>query len=887
MQVHAERLSASSILLTIAALLLAACGGGGAGNGADPAPTPASTPAPTPAIAAPTGLSYPSPQNYPVGAAITPLSPNVTGTVTAYSVAPSLPSGLSIDAVTGQISGTPAIVATSAVTITALNSSGSTTFQLTINVQPPPPPSALSYPGPVAATIGQPITPLNPTVIGTVSAFTVSPALPSGLQLNSTTGQISGTPAVVAAAANYTITAANAQGSTSFTLSLTVRLAPPSNLSYRSPVVYPLGEAITPLDPSVTGTVTNYAVSPALPAGLALNPVSGKITGTPAAATATANYVITASNAGGSTNFTLSLQVSLLAPRALSYAGPVRLAVGVAMTPLDPSVVGVVSSYLVSPALPAALALNGSTGRISGTPSLLAAAADYVITATNASGSTTYTLSITIAAAAVSPARISRLVAVGTPVTIALAVSSATLPSGATIYSTASTPSNVFATAVSATTVSGGHVLYLTVSTSAPAGRYTGNVTLNLCSDVPCSVPLAPASIVVPYDLRVLSSGDAWSGNNLTPLAARQPAPDWTMYQGNAAHTGLVPVSIDPNRFSTRWQGPTLNNKFPPSYDLSTTLATSGGRIFIAANNSLFAFSENDASQIWVRNLGLTVSPPAVADGTVYIMSTLSDLQLRAFNASDGGSLFARFLAVPWGQQNPGATIGPQGVYAYGASDSTGNPNQGGLYGFGFSGLPTFFRYLGYGSNSTPAVDAAHVYFHFGSLLVVNPATGVVDATIPNNGLQDCETSVLGAPDSVFARCRSGFNVHDRLVRFNVASRSVAWQSNGDFPTNPAYGAGVAYAPNNNPLRLEARDEGTGNLLWSWIPPLPGDAGFVSEVMLTNTMAFVSTNLNVYGIDLVTHRTVWSYPFPGSLALSQNGILYIQGVGPLTAINVW
>jgi hypothetical protein len=57
-------------------------------------------------------------------------------------------------------------------------------------------------------------------------------------------------------------------------------------------------------------------------------------------------------------------------------------------------------------------------------------------------------------------------------------------------------------------------------------------------------------------------------------------------------------------------------------------------------------------------------------------------------------------------------------------------------------------------------------------------------------------------------------------------------------------------------------------------------------VLLTETMAFVSTNTNVYGIDLATHQTVWSYPGAALLALSQNGIVYIQGAGPLTAINV-
>jgi hypothetical protein len=40
------------------------------------------------------------------------------------------------------------------------------------------------------------------------------------------------------------------------------------------------------------------------------------------------------------------------------------------------------------------------------------------------------------------------------------------------------------------------------------------------------------------------------------------------------------------------------------------------------------------------------------------------------------------------------------------------------------------------------------------------------------------------------------------------------------------------------------------------------------------------------GATIVTHRLVFSYSLSGRPALSHNGILYIQGVGPVAAINV-
>jgi len=86
-------------------------------------------------------------------------------------------------------------------------------------------PSALSYTSPVGATVGQPLGSLSPTVTGSVSSYSVSPALPAGITLNSTTGVISGTPTAVAAQTAYTISAENSGGKTSFALTLSVAAA--------------------------------------------------------------------------------------------------------------------------------------------------------------------------------------------------------------------------------------------------------------------------------------------------------------------------------------------------------------------------------------------------------------------------------------------------------------------------------------------------------------------------------------------------------------------------------------------------------------------------------------------------------------------------------------
>jgi hypothetical protein len=144
--------------------------------------------------------------------------------------------------------------------------------------------------------------------------------------------------------------------------------------------------------------VASYSVSPGLPVGLTLNTITGVINGTPTAVTATASYIVTASNASGSTTASLSITVNVAAPAGLSYTtGTAAYSVGTMIPANSPtSTGGAATSYAVSPALPAGLSLSTSTGIISGTPTAVAAAASYTVTASNSTGSTTAALTITV-----------------------------------------------------------------------------------------------------------------------------------------------------------------------------------------------------------------------------------------------------------------------------------------------------------------------------------------------------------------------------------------------------------------------------------------------------------------------------------------------------------
>jgi hypothetical protein len=108
--------------------------------GTGPASLPSSPVTPMAPTAPPSGLTYgTNPAVYVVGSAIAVNQPTSTGGAVAdYSVSPPLPAGLSLNALSGAIIGTPtAADATATYTVTATNALGSTTAELSITVNAP------------------------------------------------------------------------------------------------------------------------------------------------------------------------------------------------------------------------------------------------------------------------------------------------------------------------------------------------------------------------------------------------------------------------------------------------------------------------------------------------------------------------------------------------------------------------------------------------------------------------------------------------------------------------------------------------------------------------------------------------------------------------------
>ena len=107
--------------------------------------------------------------------------------------------------------------------------------------------------------------------------------------------------------------------------------------------------------------------------------------------------LLVACGGGGSGSSTPpSAPPSQTAPSGLTYPGTLVFTVSQTIMPVSPTVTGTVTSYSVGSQLPAGVVLDPTSGVISGTPTAIAAQASYTVKASNSTGSTTASVSITV-----------------------------------------------------------------------------------------------------------------------------------------------------------------------------------------------------------------------------------------------------------------------------------------------------------------------------------------------------------------------------------------------------------------------------------------------------------------------------------------------------------
>ncbi|QYM79663.1 immunoglobulin domain-containing protein [Horticoccus luteus] len=438
-----------------------------------------------------------------------------------------LPSGVSINAATGIISGTPAAQGSYSGNISLQYPTTPVTtdnLAYTLVIAPPSGTPVITSTRTASGTVGTPLTytlAANPAP----TSYNVG-TLPPGLSFDNV-ATISGTPTVWG---SYTVAvAANNDLGTGAETTLTFSIAP------AGPVPVVTGGTLSPdvnaavnYQIQATQTPSSFAAD-GLPPGLSVDTTTGLITGAP---TVGGLYTVnlTATNSyGTSLPATLTLQVGV---SAINSAATLALTVNQAMAPFALSATHSPLSYNVTGALPAGVV--NTAGTLSGTPT---GTGTFVlsVSANNAVGTgpaSTLTITVNPPPPVITTQPATQLIVAGQPATFTVAATGA----GTLTYQWKKNGA-----ALSGATAA---TYAITSTTAGDAGSYTVDVSNAYGTTGSAAAALTIATAPTFTTQPVTTAVTEGQSVTLTAAASGTPAPTYQWYKDNVAIAGATTANF-------------------------------------------------------------------------------------------------------------------------------------------------------------------------------------------------------------------------------------------------------------------------------------------------------------------------------------------------------
>ena len=225
-------------------------------------------------------------------------------------------------------------------------------------------------------------------------SYGISPSLPAGLSISSSSGTISGTPTVTSSATTYTVTVTDAnsnKATNTFSLTLNSAVTATTVIASKGITVNNPPSPFTPVTGSGGTGSLDYTESPTLPPGIAMDPSTGSISGLPTIPTSASTYTVTVTDSLGATatsTFVLSVNTGVSAQTVVSNVSLYQNLAATPVTPVTGSGGTTPLSYGISPTLPSGLSINSLTGAITGTSTTPLATTSFSVTVTDQNGAT-------------------------------------------------------------------------------------------------------------------------------------------------------------------------------------------------------------------------------------------------------------------------------------------------------------------------------------------------------------------------------------------------------------------------------------------------------------------------------------------------------------------
>ena len=611
---------------------------------------------------------------------------------TSYQ-ASNLPPGLTINAATGVISGTPASVSGPQgykvynVALSATTSGGTATGNLRLKVN-----GSVSGTLPPAFFSGTAdTTQTGDLYLYTIQASNVDPStikvtsgLPPGLALVSKT-IIEGTP-TKAGPYTITFTVSNAAGTANGSLDLTVNAAPTQKPVITSPLT---ASAVlnAPFTYSITATNSEAVVggifgASGLPPGLTINNLgAGVISGTPTKA-GVYSIVVSATNVVGATTSTLTLTVGSTPPApVISSAAAASGTVGTAFT-YTITASNNPTSYNAT-GLPSGLSISTTTGVISGTPTATGTSM-VTLDATNAGGTGTKTLTLTVnPPAPVISSAATASGTVGTAFTYTITASNnptsynATgLPSGLSISTTTGVISGT-------PTATGTSMVTLGATNAGGTGTKTLTLTVNPPAPVISSAATASGTVGTAFTYSITASNNPTSYNATGLPSGLSISTTTGVISGTPTATGTSMVTLGAtNAGGTGTKTLTLTVN-PPAPVISSA-ATAGGTVGAAFTYSITASNNPTSFNATGLPSGLSIS---TTTGVISGTPTATGTSMVTLGATNAGGTGTKTLTLTVNPPAPvissaataGGTVGAAFTYSITASNNPTSFNATGL----------------------------------------------------------------------------------------------------------------------------------------------------------------------------------------------------------------